>query len=214
MLKILVHFTQSEEPDESRKVGAYHGGSRSFHDEERKVGAYYSGSRSFRDEDWKVAAPYGGSRSFRDHEDRFERNYSQGSSPSVRDQNVVKYYYDERRSPRYYQENSRNGGFKRNPLRFEIVDNRIRDDRKARSGFPTGESKSQSRTPENKKNMDSSSFPVARFVKGKPGENVLPPQVGEISIANDQKHADGSAHNQVGRCCIMIDTYFEYRCFF
>ncbi|KAK9946133.1 hypothetical protein M0R45_011610 [Rubus argutus] len=151
----------NEEPDESRKVGAYHGGSRSFHDEERK-----------------------------------ERNYTQGSSPSVRDQNVVKYYYDERRSPRYYQENSRNGGFKRNPLRFEIVDNRIRDDRKARSGFPTGESRSQSRTPENKKNMDSSSFPVVPFVKGKPGENVLPPQVGEISIANDQKHAGGSAHNQ------------------
>lgn len=200
MLKILVHFTQSEEPDESRKVGAYHGGSRSFHDEERKVGAYYGGSRTFRDEDWKVAAPYGGSRSFRDHEDRFERNHSQGSSPSVRDQNVVKYYYDERRSPRYYQENSRNGGFiKRNPLRFEIVDNRIRDDRKARSGFPTGESKSQSRTPENKKNMDSSSSPGVRFVKGKPGENVLPPQV---------------AHNQVGRYYIMIDIYFEYRCFF
>ncbi|KAM5566259.1 putative ADP-ribosylation factor GTPase-activating protein AGD14 [Rosa sericea] len=229
----------SEEPDESRRVGAYHGGSRSFHDEEKKFGGGFrsfsdapyvgrrsfrdedrkvaapyggsrsfreedwkvavpsGGSRSFRDEDWKVAAPYGGSRSFHDHEKRFERHYSQGSSPTVRgaDQNVVKYYYDERRSPRSYEENSRIGGtgFRRNPVRFEVVDNRIRDDRKARSGLTPP--KSQNRSPENK-NMDSFSSPAVRSVQEKQRENMLPPMFRETTITNDQKHADGSAHNQ------------------
>ncbi|KAJ6373056.1 hypothetical protein OIU76_027400 [Salix suchowensis] len=34
------------------------------------------------------------------------------------------YYYDERRSPRYSQENTRYGGFRKSPARFEVVDDR------------------------------------------------------------------------------------------
>ncbi|KAL6216912.1 hypothetical protein ACLB2K_010130 [Fragaria x ananassa] len=188
--------------DEDRKVAAPYGGPKRFRDEERTVAAPYGGSRSFReedwkiagpsggsrrnhDQDWKVAAPYGGSRSFHNHENRLERYYSHGSSPSVRgaEQNVVKYYYDERkRSPRYNEENSRIGGtgFRRTPVRFEIVDNRIRDDRKVHTGLTTPKSQ----------------VPAIRFVQEKQGENMLPPQFGESTITNDQKHADGSAHNQ------------------
>ncbi|XP_050365979.1 probable ADP-ribosylation factor GTPase-activating protein AGD14 [Argentina anserina] len=219
----------SEEPDERRRVGAYQGGSRSFHDEEKKFGTYYGGprrfrdeeqkaaapyggSRSFRDEDWKIAAPSGGSRSFRDqdwkvalpysasrsfhdHENRSERHYTQGSSPSVRgaDQNVVKYYYDERkRSPRYSEQNSRSGGtgFRKTPVRFEVVDNRIRDDRKVRSGLATP--KSQNRSPENN-NTNSFSTPAVRSVQEIQGVKILPPQFHECSMTIDRKNGDGSA---------------------
>lgn len=170
-LKILVHFIQSnEESDEGRKVGSYHGGSRSFHDD-----------------------------------DMHERSYSQGMSPGERGTDrSLRYYYDERRSPRYSQENVRSGGVKRNPLRFEIVDNRIREEKTRRNGSSSGEFKVQSRATENKKNMERSRSLVARTTEEKLAQNVPPLQIGEISTEN-QKNADGSAPNQVSCCYIMMD---------
>ncbi|XP_009377378.2 probable ADP-ribosylation factor GTPase-activating protein AGD14 isoform X2 [Pyrus x bretschneideri] len=138
-------------------------------DENQKVGGHRSGSRSFHDDD------------------RLERSYS--NSPGGRS---LRYYYDERRSPRYSPENSRSGGFIRAPLRFEIVDNRIRGGKR---GSSSGESKVQSRIPDNKKTAEGSHSPVVAPVRDKLRENVPPPQVGESSTAN-QKDTDGSAHNQ------------------
>nr|XP_028962875.1 probable ADP-ribosylation factor GTPase-activating protein AGD14 isoform X3 [Malus domestica] len=137
-------------------------------DENQKVGGHRSGSRSFHDDD------------------RLERSNS--NSPGGRS---LRYYYNERRSPRYSPENSRSGGFIRPPLRFEIVDNRIRGEKR---GSSSGESKVQSRTPDNK-TAERSHSPVVPPVKDKLRENVPPPQVGESSTAN-QKDTDGSAHNQ------------------
>ncbi|ONI34161.1 hypothetical protein PRUPE_1G466000 [Prunus persica] len=151
----------NEESDEGRKVGSYHGGSRSFHDD-----------------------------------DMHERSYSQGMSPGERGTDrSLRYYYDERRSPRYSQENVRSGGVKRNPLRFEIVDNRIREEKTRRNGSSSGEFKVQSRATENKKNMERSRSLVARTTEEKLAQNVPPLQIGEISTEN-QKNADGSAPNQ------------------
>ncbi|KAM1200737.1 hypothetical protein ACFX2I_016976 [Malus domestica] len=138
-------------------------------DDNRRIGGHHTGSRSFHDDN------------------RLERGYSY--SPSGRN---LRYYYDERRSPRYSPENSRSGGFKKVPLRFEIVDNRIRAEKR---GSSSGEYKVQSRTPDNKKTAESSRSPVAPPVKDKLGENVPSPQVGERSTAN-QNDTDGSAHNQ------------------
>lgn len=147
------------------------------------------------DEGRRVGSCHGGSRSFHD-DDMYERSYSQGISPGERGTNgSLRYYYDERRSPRYSQENVRSGGVKRNPLRFEIVDNRIREEKTRRSGSSSGEFKVHSRATENKKNMERSHSLVARLTEGKLAQNVPPLQIGEIPTEN-QKDADGSAHNQ------------------
>ncbi|XP_059461778.1 probable ADP-ribosylation factor GTPase-activating protein AGD14 [Corylus avellana] len=69
----------------------------------------------------KVSAYSGGSRSPH-YEKRHERRHSERSSPVRRSvDGSVKYYYDERRSPRYAQENSRYGVPKRTKLVLGLV---------------------------------------------------------------------------------------------
>ncbi|EEF45944.1 conserved hypothetical protein [Ricinus communis] len=146
----------------------------------------------------KVSLYTGGSRS-PTYEDRYERR----SHPVGRsDDKTLKYYFDERRSPRYAPENSRYGGLKRSPVRFEVVDDRFRDD-----GIPSGresdnrrfshrQSSFRSLSPDCRKHMDRSSSPVIRPVKDILGESAPRLQVGEHSKATDRKDVDVSAHNQ------------------
>ncbi|XP_031372700.1 probable ADP-ribosylation factor GTPase-activating protein AGD14 isoform X2 [Punica granatum] len=65
------------------------------------------------------------------YEDRYDHHYHSarsGPSPSAKsDDGIVRYYYDESRSPRYTQQSSRTG-YRRSPARFEVVDDRFRDD--------------------------------------------------------------------------------------
>lgn len=137
-------------------------------------------------------------------------NYQNRCEPSVRsrpggrsDDKSLKYYYDERRSPRYGQENSRYGGFKKSPVCFEIVDDRFRDDRTQSEKqsdnrrFSHRESRLGSLSPDRQKNLDRSSSLVVRPTKDILGENSLALEVDERSKATERKDADGSAHNQM-----------------
>ncbi|XP_057985920.1 uncharacterized protein LOC110641656 isoform X3 [Hevea brasiliensis] len=144
----------------------------------------------------------------------YESRYDQKgrSHPGgISDDKSIKYYYDERRSPRYAQENSRYGGFKKSPVRFAVVDDRFRDDG-AQSGresanhrFSNKDGRFGSLSPDRKKSMDQSSSPVAQPVKDIPGQNAPAMQVGECSKATVRKDADGSTHNQISGSKGFID---------
>ncbi|KAK9274561.1 hypothetical protein L1049_021810 [Liquidambar formosana] len=119
--------------------------------------------------------------------DTYQKFHSEKPSPIVRnDDKSFRYYYDERRSPRYAQDNSRYGGYRRNPARFEVIDDRFRDDgfgsgRQTDSRrFSSGESKLGSRSPDCQKNMDRCRSLV----------------VGDPPKANEGRDVGGSAYNQ------------------
>lgn len=167
--------------------------------------AIIQGDREDSSESSKAGVYCGGSRS-PSYEDRYER--SERSAPGGRsDDKSFKYYYDEKRSPRYAQENSRYGGFKKSPARFEVVDDRFRDDgiRRSRQSdsqrFVHRESRLASRSTDHQRNMEQSSSPVVRSVKDILGESVPPLQVIEYHKANEENDGDSdgdrSSHNQV-----------------
>ncbi|KAI4379910.1 hypothetical protein MLD38_006148 [Melastoma candidum] len=87
-------------------------------------------------------------------EGRNERHHSGMYSPSGRSEgSSYRYYYDERRSPRYPRESSRSGGYMKSPIKFEVVDDRFRDDsgtgRRSLARRPAfEESKLQNKSPE------------------------------------------------------------------
>lgn len=135
-------------------------------------------------ESTKVHAYRGGSR---------RPGYEGRSSPGRRsDDGGFKYFYDERRSPKYSPENSRYGGFRRNPVRFEIVDDRFREDEYGSRKFSNGESKIGFR-----KNTDRSCPPVIHSLRDILGDSIPPLQVGELSTAINGMDTDGSPHAQV-----------------
>ncbi|XP_068652025.1 probable ADP-ribosylation factor GTPase-activating protein AGD14 isoform X2 [Aristolochia californica] len=123
------------------------------------------------------------------YEDTYARRYN--------DKN--RHDYDERRSPGYDQE------YKRSPVRFEIVDDRVREDR-FRNGpqnrrfedrqFPDGSPKPVVRSPNNQKEMDLPSPPMVRPVRDILGEDVPPLRVGEPPKANGERVSDGPARTQ------------------
>ncbi|CAN1785359.1 Probable ADP-ribosylation factor GTPase-activating protein AGD14 [Linum perenne] len=107
-------------------------------------------------------------------------------------------YYDEMRNP-YQPESSRyvGVGFKKSPVRFEVVDDRYRDDENrnrklsdsARLSRKDPSTVSGSRSPDSKKSVDGSKSSEAG-----PAKNELPPvQVEEKSKANEGKEADQMA---------------------
>uniref|UniRef100_A0A5B6ZQF0 Putative ADP-ribosylation factor GTPase-activating protein AGD14 n=1 Tax=Davidia involucrata TaxID=16924 RepID=A0A5B6ZQF0_DAVIN len=134
-------------------------------------------------------------------EDCYERPSIERSSPDMR-KDERKYYFDERRSPRYKQENVRSGGTRSRPLQFEIVDDRFRDDgfrsgrRSENCRLSNAESRAGSRSPDSQQSRETTSPPVVRPVREILGENVPPLRVGERRKANDERDADGFAHDQ------------------
>eukprot|EP00262_Sarcandra_glabra_P002995 TRINITY_DN1342_c0_g1_i1.p1 TRINITY_DN1342_c0_g1~~TRINITY_DN1342_c0_g1_i1.p1 ORF type:complete len:722 (-),score=138.14 TRINITY_DN1342_c0_g1_i1:441-2483(-) len=147
----------------------------------------------------------GGSRS-PPYEDTYERRYSDRSSPGGRsDDRNYRYNYDERRSPGYEQETQRYGDYRRSPARFEVVDDRRRDDR-FRNGsqnqrfedrkFPDGASKPDGRSPNHQKDLDSSSPPVVRPVRDILGADIPPLRIGDPPKSTAGKLVDGSVHTQ------------------
>ncbi|XP_048133512.1 probable ADP-ribosylation factor GTPase-activating protein AGD14 [Rhodamnia argentea] len=127
------------------------------------------------------------------YEDRYERPYSGRSSPSGRsDDGILKYYYDERRSPRYAREVSRYGGYRRSPVRFEVVDDRFRDDtlgsgrRTQGQRLANEESRLGSRSPENQKNMDKSTPTVTR-----PAKEIVTDAGPSLRVGETMENSDG-----------------------
>ncbi|KAK3212821.1 hypothetical protein Dsin_017527 [Dipteronia sinensis] len=150
----------------------------------------------------KVAIYRGESRSPR-YESRYEQSSSGIFGPGGRsDDKSSRYYYDERRSPRYAKENSRYSGLRKTPAQFEVVDDRVRDDRFGSSRRSDNlcityrENKSGSRSPDSQSSRSSSSPLAVRPLKNILGENALQLDVGKIAKAIDGKEADGSANKQ------------------
>ncbi|PON53070.1 Arf GTPase activating protein [Parasponia andersonii] len=142
----------------------------------------------------KVDTYRGGSRSSYD-EDKYERSYAERSSPCGKtDDRSIKYYYDERRSPRYSRANSRYGGYRKSPVRFEIVDDRFRDEGFGSRRFSPGDSK----LPNRNTSMDSSCSPVARSLKEVLGENAPTLQIGEESTnGNLVEHVNDNSQSLI-----------------
>ncbi|WJX09875.1 hypothetical protein P8452_00663 [Trifolium repens] len=100
------------------------------------------------------------------------------SSPATRsssarsDDASVRYLYDESRSPKYVQKYTRNGGFSRSPIKFEVVDDRFRDDEYRNRRQSNLESKLRQLSLDSHKNVDRSQAPVQ-------------PSSGEMTMRND-----------------------------
>ncbi|KAL5572696.1 hypothetical protein UlMin_022293 [Ulmus minor] len=133
----------------------------------------------------------GGSRS-PPYEDN-ERRYSDKSSPGGRS-------YDERRSPGY-DESRQYGDYRKSPARPEIVNDWRRDDRFGNGRryedrrISDGDSKPEGRSPEQPKDLGSSSPPVVRPVREILGENTIPLRISEPPKPS-ARTTDGSAQTQ------------------
>lgn len=107
-------------------------------------------------------------------------NSSPHSSPGPRsDGTNVRYLYDESRSPKYAQKYTRNGGIVRSPIKFEVVDNRFRDDEHRKSRLSIIESKLKQISIGAHKNVDKSQLPVAQPLGETLRENAPSLQVSE-----------------------------------
>ncbi|XVE98507.1 hypothetical protein REPUB_Repub03eG0112500 [Reevesia pubescens] len=144
----------------------------------------------------KVSIFSGGSKSPL-YEDRLEWSSNEGSSPAG--SNAVRGFYTETRGTRYAQENSRHGGFRRNPVCIEIVDNRRRYDGPGSARQQDNHSFSQ-REPVTRSASDHqihrSGSPVVHPDRYILGENAPALQEGEHSKANAGRDPDGSAKMQ------------------
>ncbi|KAJ4958112.1 hypothetical protein NE237_025223 [Protea cynaroides] len=144
----------------------------------------------------------GGSRS-PPYEDANERPYGERYGSVVRnDDRNSRYGYDERRGPGYDQQSQRHGQNRRSTARFEVVDDRFRDDtlpngrRSEVRRFSNGESKLEGKSPNRQKDLDSSSPPMVRPVSDILGEDVPSLQVGEPPKENGRKVVDGLERTQ------------------
>lgn len=138
-------------------------------------------------------------------EDFYDRNSFERPSPSGRvDDRNFRQYFDDRRSPSCKIENGRSGGRKSRPTaRFEIVDDRFRDDeygsrrRSDSRRFSNSDSRAASMSPESQKIREKASPPILRPLKDIMGENSPTRRVMDPPKANNGKGADGSAYAQV-----------------
>ncbi|XP_054794170.1 UBA domain-containing protein 3-like [Prosopis cineraria] len=83
--------------------------------------------------------------------ERYEDGNDMHSPSSRNEDRSVKYYYDDRRSPRYAP---RNGNPRRNPIKIEVVDDRFRDDESITRRFSSIESKQIAVPSDGQKNVD------------------------------------------------------------
>ncbi|GAV86119.1 ArfGap domain-containing protein [Cephalotus follicularis] len=153
--------------------------------ENRRTDTYQGGSRS---------PPY---------EDAYERRYSERSSPGGRsDDKNSRYSYDERRSPGYEQESRQYGDYRRSPPHPEIVNDWRRDDRFGNGKkfedrrISEGEAKLDGKSPEQTKDLETSSPPIVRPVREILGENIVPLRISEPPKANGGRTSNVSAHAQ------------------
>ncbi|MED6180039.1 hypothetical protein PIB30_006528 [Stylosanthes scabra] len=107
------------------------------------------------------------------YEARVERSFSSRSNPDLRsdDNNNVRFYVDERRSPKYAQNLSRHGSFGRKPIQIEVVDNRFRDSESRKSKVSDLDTKLKQLQPARQKTVDESQSPDVRPSGEVLGEN-------------------------------------------
>ncbi|RDX70618.1 putative ADP-ribosylation factor GTPase-activating protein AGD14, partial [Mucuna pruriens] len=123
------------------------------------------------------------------------------SCPAPRsDDASVRYLYDESRSPKYTQKYSRHGGQARSPIKFEVVDDRFRDEDYRKSRLSNIESKLKQISIDGNKNVERSQLPVvlARPLGDMPRVNPPPLQVthSEQKNNNPESSIDLSTKSQ------------------
>lgn len=127
-------------------------------------------------------------------DDSYERCSSEKSCPVPRFYGKIFKGTEERSRPRYVQENVRPGGQRSRSTRFEIVDDRFRDDGNVKryDRYGNRESRRQSSSPSSRRSRKIS-FPEIRPVKDILGDEVPPLMIGEPSNANatNQDFTDG-----------------------
>ncbi|XP_022860817.1 probable ADP-ribosylation factor GTPase-activating protein AGD14 isoform X2 [Olea europaea var. sylvestris] len=132
-------------------------------------------------------------------DDIYERQSLEKFSPIVMNNEKTFRYFMEQRSPRYNQENMRSGSHNRgrSSTRFEIVDDRYRDDGGVRrfDRYSSKESRTGKMSP-NSQMIRETNSPAIRPVKDILGEKVLPLRIGEPPKANDGRDIDGSARDR------------------
>ncbi|KAF6172903.1 hypothetical protein GIB67_035457 [Kingdonia uniflora] len=156
-----------------------------------------------KDDFYESKSTYGGGSRSPPYEDTYDRRSSERSSPGGRsDDRGYKSNYDERRSPGYGQE-TRYGDHRKSPVRFEVVDDRHRDDRfgngrrSEERRFSDAESKLEGRSPNRQNDLDATNPPMVRPVRDILGDDVPPLRIGEPPKANIGKGtSDVSAHPQ------------------
>lgn len=141
-------------------------------------------------ENRRVDTSRGGSRS-PPYDERYDRRYSDRSGPGGKNDGYRSNYDD--RSPGHDQESRYGNNYRKSPVRFEVVDDRHRDDRFG-NGRKVEESKSEGRSPS--RQMDTSSPPIVRPVRDILGDDVPPLRVGEPPKANGDKISDGFVRTQ------------------
>ncbi|KAL3021884.1 hypothetical protein AAZX31_05G217100 [Glycine max] len=123
------------------------------------------------------------------YEDTHERRYSDRSSPGGR-------------SPVYDQENRQYGDYKKSPGRPPIINDWRREDRFGDGWkfedhrISDGNHNVESTSPEQTKDLDSSSPPAVRPVREILGENVVPLRISEPPKTNSGQATNGSALTQ------------------
>lgn len=160
--------------------------------ENRRIDAYQGGLRS---------PPY---------EDRFERRYSDRSSPGGRSPGGRSF---DGRSPGYDQESRQFGDYRKSPVRPEIINDWRREDRFGNERKfedrreSDGDSKLGGRSPEQPKDINLSSPPVVRPVREILGDNVIPLRISEPPKGG--RTANGSAVTQV-RLLLDKDAFNQH----
>ncbi|KAL2544766.1 NSP (nuclear shuttle protein)-interacting GTPase [Forsythia ovata] len=130
--------------------------------------------------------------------DFYEHQSFEKLSPSLRNNEKTLRFFMEQRSPLYTQENMRSGSRRgRSSTRFEIVDDRYRDDGGVRrfDRYSSKESRAGKMSPDSQRIRETNS-PAIRQVKDILGEKVLPLRIGGSPKANDGRDADGSTREQ------------------
>ncbi|KAK6162135.1 hypothetical protein DH2020_001976 [Rehmannia glutinosa] len=131
-------------------------------------------------------------------DDFSERTSFEKSSPFKRNGGITFRDILEERSPRYNQEFSKSSGSNRNlPARFEIVDDRFRDDGSVKhyDRYSNKEPRAGSRSPGSRRSAPTS-IPPIRSVKEVFGEKIPALKIGGPPKINNEKEAEGSATSQ------------------
>lgn len=116
---------------------------------------------------------------------------------------MLRYYFDERNSPRYKQEKLKSASRRRRPPNFEIVDDRFREDgeRNARpfesKRYLDADSRERSNSPVSQNGRSKTCPPPVNPVKDILADKVPPPKLREPPKADEVKNIECSNQVQV-----------------
>ncbi|KAL1210315.1 putative ADP-ribosylation factor GTPase-activating protein AGD14 [Cardamine amara subsp. amara] len=119
-----------------------------------------------------------------------ERHNAVGRSGSE----SLKFYFDEKKHNQHVMHNPRSRGLPKSPIRFEIVDDRFRDDGSVKRYDARKEPRGSSKSLDLSSNKDIPSFPIVCHTSELLGNNAPPLRVG--NVVKVEKKKDPVTNNQ------------------